>query len=95
MANERKNNQVTITGTIRGEMEFGHTFYGVKYYSTLIETQRFSKTRDILPLMIPERLADTGILHDGSSVTVSGQFRSHNRHEGEKSRLILYVYVQK
>ena len=75
-------------------MEFSHTFYGVNYYSTLIETQRFSKTRDVLPLMIPERLADTGILRDGSSVTISGQFRSHNRHEGERSRLILYVYAQ-
>ena len=70
MDNERKNNKVTITGTIRGDMEFSHTFYGENYYSALIETQRFSKTRDVLPLMIPERLTDTGILHDGSSVTI-------------------------
>ena len=94
MSNERKNNQVTITGTVRGNMEFSHAFYGENYYSTLIETQRFSKTRDVLPLMIPERLADTGVLHDGSFVTISGQFRSFNKHEGERSRLILYVYVQ-
>ena len=51
-------------------------------------------TVDIIPLMISERLIDVTKDYRGMKIEVSGQFRSYNRHEGLKNKLILSIFVR-
>ena len=49
---------------------------------------------DIIPLMISERLIDVTKDYRGMKIEVSGQFRSYNRHEGVKNKLVLSIFVR-
>lgn len=44
--------------------------------------------------MISERLIDVTKDYRGMKIEVSGQFRSYNRHEGLKNKLILSIFVR-
>ena len=44
--------------------------------------------------MISERLVDVTKDYRGRKIEVSGQFRSYNRHEGVKNKLILSIFVR-
>lgn len=44
--------------------------------------------------MVSERLVDTGADWEGRFIKVSGQFRSYNKHEEGKSKLVLSVFVR-
>ena len=45
-------------------------------------------------LMISERLIDVNADSIGQIIYVNGQFRSFNRHEEKKNRLVLSVFVR-
>lgn len=91
--NRFENNQVTISGEIISGFEFDHELFGEKFYITKIATKRHSGTKDILPVMVSDRLFDVKAEWIGQFVKISGQFRSYNKHE-EKSRLILSVFAR-
>ena len=59
-----------------------------------VQVQRLSDSCDIIPTMISERLMDTAQDFKGAMVMVTGQFRSYNRHEEKKNRLILSVFAR-
>ena len=59
-----------------------------------VEVQRLSDSTDIVPLMISERLLDVEQDYRGEKVMITGQFRSYNRHEEKKNRLILSVFAR-
>ena len=44
--------------------------------------------------MVSERLIDVTQDYKGRSIMVSGQFRSYNRHEEQKNRLVLSVFAR-
>ncbi len=56
--------------------------------------KHISEQADIIPLMISERLIDVEGDYSGLTVEAIGQFRSYNRHEGTKNRLVLSVFVR-
>ena len=56
--------------------------------------RRLSNSEDQIPLMISERLLDVTQDYTGEYIMVNGQFRSYNRHEEQKNRLILSVFVR-
>lgn len=59
-----------------------------------VSVNRLSNFADYIPLMISERLIDTTKSYIGQKVYVTGQFRSYNRHEEVKNRLVLSVFVR-
>jgi single-stranded DNA-binding protein len=89
-----KNNNVTLLGMIVSNPEFSHEVFGEKFFRLNIKVERTSGTADIIPLTVSERLIDVTENWIDVSVYVSGQFRSFNRHEGNKSRLALFVFVR-
>lgn len=89
-----ENNQVTMIGEIVSEFEFSHEVYGEGFYLVDISVSRLSDSVDYIPLMVSERLADVTQSYIGETISVSGQFRSYNRHEEKKNRLILSVFVR-
>jgi single-stranded DNA-binding protein len=89
-----ENNQVTIIGEIVSEFEFSHEVYGEGFYIVDVSVNRLSDSVDYIPLMISERLIDVTQNYIGETIMVNGQFRSYNRHEEKKNRLILSVFVR-
>ena len=89
-----ENNQVTIIGKIAGEFVFSHEVFGEGFYMVDVLVRRLSNSEDQIPLMISERLLDVTQDYTGEYIMVNGQFRSYNRHEEQKNRLILSVFVR-
>ena len=89
-----ENNQVVIMGTIVSEFKYSHEIFGEGFYMVDVEVQRLSDSTDIIPLMVSERLMDIEQDFRGVKVMVIGQFRSYNRHEEKKNRLILSVFAR-
>lgn len=56
--------------------------------------KRLSNSEDRIPLMVSERLIDVTQDYTGEFIMASGQFRSYNRHDEHKNRLILSVFVR-
>lgn len=94
MNREIKNNQVTLSGEIVSNFEFSHEVFGEGFYTAMLASKRRSSQKDIIPIMVSERLIDTGADRIGCFVKISGQFRSYNKHEGERNRLILSVFAK-
>ena len=89
-----ENNQVTIMGKVATEFSFSHEVFGEGFYMVEVEVKRLSNSEDRIPLMISERLIDVTQDYTGEYIMVHGQFRSYNRHEEQKNRLVLSVYVR-
>ena len=89
-----ENNQVTIMGEVATEFSFSHEVFGEGFYMVEVEVKRLSNSEDRIPLMISERLIDVTQDYTGEYIMVHGQFRSYNRHEEQKNRLVLSVFVR-
>lgn len=88
------NNQVSIAGEVVGDFIFSHDVFGEGFYILEVSVNRLSNSYDIIPLMISERLIDVKKDYKHKMIEVSGQFRSYNRHEDSKNRLVLSVFVR-
>ena len=88
------NNQVTIAGEILGGFTFSHDVFGEGFYVVEISVGRLSESNDIIPIMVSERLIDVKKDYTGMYAVINGQFRSYNRHEESKNRLVLSVFAR-
>ncbi len=89
-----KNNRVYFCGEIVSEATFSHEVYGEGFYEFYVKVLRLSGQADILPVTISERLIEGNDLKVGSILCALGQFRSYNKLEGGRSRLMLTVFVR-
>ena len=89
-----ENNQVSIMGKIASSFTFSHQVFGEGFYLVDILVKRLSDSEDRIPLMVSERLVDVTQDYEGEYIMVQGQFRSYNRHEEKKNRLVLSVFVR-
>lgn len=94
MSKEIRNNQVVLSGEIAGNFEFSHEVYGEGFYTAMLASERTSGQKDIIPVMVSERLVDVKADWTERFVRLFGQFRSYNRHEGERNHLVLSVFVR-
>ena len=89
-----KNNRVYISGEIVSDATFSHEVYGEGFYEFFVRVMRLSGQADILPITISERLIQDGMLCKGKSICALGQFRSYNKIENGRSRLMLTVFIR-
>ncbi len=92
--NSEKNNKVFIIGEVVSEAAFSHEVYGEGFYDLSVKVTRLSGQADILPVTVSERLISDGDLKVGATLCALGQFRSYNKIENGKSRLMLTVFVR-
>jgi len=92
--NNEKNNRVYLTGEIVSDATFSHEVYGEGFYEFFVRVMRLSGQADILPVTVSERLISGGELEKGKPITAIGQFRSYNKIENGRSRLMLTVFVR-
>ena len=89
-----KNNKVYVMGEIVSDATFSHEVYGEGFYEFFVKVMRLSGQADILPITLSERLIQGGLLGKGKTICALGQFRSYNKIENGKSRLMLTVFVR-
>ncbi len=92
--NTEKNNRVYFMGEIVSEAKFSHEVYGEGFYEFFVKVMRLSGQADVLPVTISERLIQGNDFKIGSTICALGQFRSYNKLEGGRSRLMLTVFVR-
>lgn len=94
MENYNENNLVKIAGKVVEEPVFSHELYEEKFYILYIETKRLSQYSDKLPVIISERLYDISNIKKDDVFYIEGQFRSYNKLNEGKSKLILSIFAR-
>lgn len=89
-----ENNQVVLTGRIVSQFAFSHEVFGEGFYLTDLEVQRLSNQIDVIPVMVSDRLVDVTSDATDQVWEIEGQFRSYNKHEEGKNRLVLSVFAR-
>lgn len=89
-----ENNQVAVMGEIVSDFTFSHEIFGEGFYMVNISVDRLSESTDIIPVMVSERLIDVNEDYKGMKICITGQFRSYNRHEERKNKLVLSVFAR-
>lgn len=87
------NNKVFLMGQVDSEPVFSHEMYSEGFYDFFIKVKRLSGQYDIIPVTASERLMKDK-LKIGDNVGINGQFRSYNKLENGKSKLMLTVFVR-
>jgi single-stranded DNA-binding protein len=91
---QMSNNKLYLSGEIVSDPVFSHEIYGEGFYEMSLSVPRLSDYKDVLPLTISERLITDNNIKKGSVIAVMGQFRSYNKIEDGKSRLMLTVFAR-
>ena len=81
-------------GKIVSGFFYSHEIYGEGFYMMDVEVERLSDSTDIIPVMVSDRLIDVTQDYTGVNVSIGGQFRSYNRHEEKKNKLVLSVFAR-
>ena len=84
-SDNQMNNNVTLTGTITTELTQENQFY--------LSVARLSGMADNIPVILSDELQDTGNLSQGQHIALKGQFQSHNKIVGDRSKLMLTVHA--
>ncbi len=87
------NNKVFLCGTIETNPVFSHESFGEAFYEIKLSVKRLSNQNDIIPVTISDKLL-TSDMKVGSKLALKGQFRSYNKIEDGKSKLMLTVFVR-
>ena len=91
---EMNNNRVTLSGRVAEEARFSHEVFGEGFYEIKLEVPRLSAQTDLLPVTVSERLIQSHDVSVGAMLSLVGQFRSYNKIEKERSRLMLTVFAR-
>lgn len=89
-----KNNKVNISGEVVSELKFSHSVYNEGFYEFDLKVVRLSDSYDIIPITISERILQEFPINIGDKISGSGQFRSYNKLEDGKSKLMLTVFLR-
>mgnify|MGYP002515580157 FL=1 len=91
---QMNNNRVFLSGTVESEPKFSHETFGEAFYEVTLLVPRLSNHLDRVPVTVSEKLLTGGKFELGKYVCIKGQFRSYNKIEDEKSKLMLTVFVR-
>lgn len=94
MNGEIANNKVYVQGCVDTVPEFNHVVKDEEFYSFNLSVSRLSGQNDIIPIIIPKVLIDFYKIKKGNLLAIKGQFRSFNKIENEKRKLVLSVFAK-
>lgn len=91
---QMNNNQVQLLGKVVSLPEYSHEVFGENFYEFLLSVKRLSGQEDIIPITVSDRLLIDHSIKINDIVAIDGQFRSYNKLENDKSRLLLTTFVR-
>lgn len=83
--------QVNLVGKIVSDFVKSHSLYGETFYNVTLCVKRESGNIDLVPLLISDRLVN--INDQYNDVHITGELRSYNQREIDKSRLKVFIFV--
>ena len=89
-----ENNKVYLQGVVVSEPQYSHEVLNEGFYTLNISIPRLSGQNDIIPITISERLLNNNQIKLNDVIALRGQFRSYNKIEENKSKLVLTVFVR-
>lgn len=89
-----ENNKVTLVGKVATDFLFNHEVFGEGFYTFEVAIERTSNFVDYIPVIVSERLIDINTDIRGVQVCVNGQYRSFNKHEEKRNKLVLSVFAR-
>ena len=89
-----ENNKVTLSGVVASLPEYSHEVYGEEFFTVYLAVERLSDHQDIIPITVSDRILKENNFEIGARIGLKGQFRSYNKIENEKSKLMLTVFVR-
>ena len=89
-----ENNKVYLQGTVVSEPIYSHEVLNEGFYTLNLAIPRLSGQSDIIPVTISERLLKSAEIEEGKIIALKGQFRSYNKIDENKSKLVLTVFVR-
>ena len=90
---ERNVNEVIVVGCIVSKFNYDHEVYGEKFYEFNVAIKRDSGKKDIIPVIVSERLINVRENYINKHIYIKGQYRSHNQHEENKNKVLLFVFA--
>ena len=87
-------NKAEVVGFVTEPFDLDHKVRGEGFYRTVVRTMRDSGKYDDVPVVVSERLTDAKKSQVGNMIAVVGQFRSYNKPENGKRKLILFLFAQ-
>lgn len=94
MSRQIENNKVRIVGEIAGQFKYSHEVFGENFYIGQLKIERTSGILDFIPITVSDRMVDVSADWSGIFVEVEGSFRSYNKKDEEKRKLLLSVFVR-
>ena len=91
---QSSSNIIMLCGTVAEEAVFSHEVFGESFYTFKMEIKRLSGQKDILPVMVSERLMTGKEIKQGKRFSITGQLRSYNIITDNKSKLQLQTFVR-
>lgn len=91
---QMSNNKLRLTGTVTERPVYSHEVCGEEFYETKLSVPRLSGQEDVIPVTLSDRLLVRTEVKPGAKISISGQFRSYNKLEGEHSRLLLTAFAR-
>lgn len=91
---EMDNNKAYLQGVVDNSPEYNHTVKDEDFYCFNLKVARLSGQIDILPVIVSKRLVEVCDIKEGKKLGVHGQFRSHNKIDEDKRKLILAVFAK-
>lgn len=88
-----QSNVVELMGEVAGLPVFSHEVFGEGFYIFEMLVPRLSDATDLLPVMVSDRMCSIESIQPGNMYAITGQFRSYNKHEENKNRLMLSVFA--
>ena len=88
------NNRVILAGKISALPVFSHSVFGERFHELYMRIDRLSDKYDEIPVTVSERLLYDFEPMIGEYMVVSGQFRSYNKFDGSRSKLLLSVFAR-
>lgn len=89
-----ENNKLYLQGKIDTAPELSHELYEEVFYIFNLRVPRLSGQDDIIPVLISDKLMQTEDIKKDKMIAIRGQFRSYNKQEDGKSRLVLSVFCR-
>lgn len=86
-------NQIQLHGTVAQPPTFSHTSHGMDYLQFPFAINRLSGTQDQVKVMVSQALLQDHPLYEGDRLTLLGEVRSFNNHQGTGRRLVITVYA--
>lgn len=85
-----ENNRIRLAGLVN-DISYSHNSHGEDFYTALLTSKRASGTEDVIRLTVPKVFADK--MENGKEYEIIGSVRTRNELVGEKTRLIVRVFV--